>query len=196
MKAHLTERGVKGLQPQPKNIIVYDAEVAGFGVRITSGGARAFILTYRIEARERRLTIGSWPDWSVAPAREEAKRLKREIDSGIDPLAKRAAARAAPLVRDLIARYLAEHAIKLAPRSAADQTSILRSFVEPPWGARRVDDITAEDVDRLLAEVARGRPRSHHAKGRAKAKRTNRKQGGIKPTAIRANRVGEIVRKM
>jgi hypothetical protein len=46
-------------------------------VRITSGGTRAFILTYRIEARERRLTIGAWPDWSVTAAREEAKRLKR-----------------------------------------------------------------------------------------------------------------------
>lgn len=52
MKAHLTERSVKGLQPKQKNIIVYDEEVVGFGVRITSGGTRAFILTYRIEARE------------------------------------------------------------------------------------------------------------------------------------------------
>jgi hypothetical protein len=80
MKAHLTERSVKGLQPKQKNIIVYDEEVVGFGVRITSAGTRAFILTYRIEARERRLTIGAWPDWSVTAAREEAKRLKREID--------------------------------------------------------------------------------------------------------------------
>jgi Arm DNA-binding domain len=69
MKAHLTERSVKGFQPQPKNIIVYDEEVVGFGIRITSGGTRAFILTYRIDARERRITIGAWPDWSVkAPA--------------------------------------------------------------------------------------------------------------------------------
>lgn len=65
MKAHVTERSVKRLQPQPKNTIIYGEEIAGFGVRITSGGTRAFILTYRIEGRERRLTIGSWPDWSV-----------------------------------------------------------------------------------------------------------------------------------
>ena len=42
IKAHLTERGVKGLQPKQKNIIVYDEEVVGFGVRITSGGSPAF----------------------------------------------------------------------------------------------------------------------------------------------------------
>ena len=49
-----------------------DEEVVGCGVRITSGGTPAFILTYRIEAGERRLTIGAWPDWSVTAAREEA----------------------------------------------------------------------------------------------------------------------------
>ena len=76
MKAHRTERSVKGLLPNQKNIIVYDEEVVGFGVRITSGGSRAFVLTYRIEARERRLTLGAWPDWSVTTARQEAKRIK------------------------------------------------------------------------------------------------------------------------
>ena len=45
MKAHLTERYVKGLQPKAKNIIVYDEEVVGFGVRITSGGTQKIIMT-------------------------------------------------------------------------------------------------------------------------------------------------------
>jgi hypothetical protein len=84
---------------------------------ITSGGTRAFILTYRIEARERRLTIGAWPDWSVTAAREEAKRLKREIDQGRDPMAERDEARESPNVRQLIDRYLEEHAAKLAKRN-------------------------------------------------------------------------------
>jgi integrase len=196
MKAHLTERAIKALEPGPKNIIVYDQAVTGFGVRVTSAGARSFVLTYRIDGRERRLTIGAWPDWSVTAAREEAKRLKREIDQGRDPLGERAETRSAPLVRDLIQRYLAEHASKLSARNASDQASMLRSFVEPVWGSRKVEDIAHEDVDRLLAEVAKGRPRSHHAKGRSKAKRARKKQCGPKPTAIRANRVGEVVRKM
>ncbi|MBU6320113.1 MAG: integrase arm-type DNA-binding domain-containing protein [Alphaproteobacteria bacterium] len=57
-------------------MIVYDEEVVGFGVRLTSGGSRAFNLTYRIEARERRLTIGAWPDCSVTAAQQETKRIK------------------------------------------------------------------------------------------------------------------------
>lgn len=72
--------------------------------------ARLF-LSYRVAGRDRRLTIGSWPDWSVTAAREEAKRLKREIDAGRDPLSKRIELRNAPSMCDLIDRYLKEHAV-------------------------------------------------------------------------------------
>jgi integrase len=180
MKAHLTERYVKGLQPKQKNIIVYDEEVVGFGVRITSGGTRAFILTYRVAGRERRLTIGAWPDWTVTAAREEAKRLKREIDQGRDPMAERDEARESPNVRQLIDRYLEEHASKLARRTRNDQASFFRKFVEPAWGPRKAAEIQPEDVDKLLRWLTNGTP----------GKR------GRKPTPVRANRIGEVLRKM
>ena len=180
MKTHLTERGVKGLEPGLKNFIVYDKEVVGFGVRITSGGTRAFILTYRIDARERRLTIGAWPDWSVTAAREEAKRLKREIDQGRDPLTERDEAREAPNIRQLIDRYLEEHAARLAKHNRDDQKSMLRKMVEPVWGPRKAAEIQPEDVDKLLRQIAKGTP------GRK----------GRKPTPVRANRLGEVLRKM
>src|SRR5215211_3769715 len=97
MKEHLTERFVKAAEPDPaRNIIVRDDEVIGFGIRVTTAGAKSFVLSYAIAGRERRITIGSCPDWSVAAAREEAKRLKREIDAGRDPLGKRIELRHAP----------------------------------------------------------------------------------------------------
>jgi hypothetical protein len=61
--------------------------VIGFGLRITQAGARAFVLDYLFEARKRRLTIGSWPDWSVAAAREQAKRYKRVLSRIECPIA-------------------------------------------------------------------------------------------------------------
>jgi hypothetical protein len=70
------------------------------------GGLGAFILTYRIEARKRRLTIGARPDWPVTAAGQEARRLKREIDQGRDPMAERDEARISPNVRQLIDRSL------------------------------------------------------------------------------------------
>lgn len=101
MKAHLTERFVKAAEPEPaRNIIVRDDEVIGFGVRVTTAGAKSFVLSYTIAGRERRITIGSWPDWSVSAAREKACEFKRRIDNGYDPLAEREEVRAAPTIRD------------------------------------------------------------------------------------------------
>ena len=87
--------------PATGNRITYDRgneAVRGFGVRVTASGARSFVLNYVIGGRERRLTIGAYPQWSAAAAREEAKRLKREVDIGRDPLGERVAYREAPTV--------------------------------------------------------------------------------------------------
>lgn len=194
MKQHLTERAVKAMVPAIKrDVLVYDDEVTGFGVFILRSGRRGFFLRYRIAGRERRFTIGAWPTWSVTAAREEAKRLKREVDAGNDPLGRRIEQRHAPTISDLIDPYLKEHAVNLAPRSFSDQTSLLRKLVEPEWGARKVADITPEDVDRLLAKIAKGRPRPRKERPKYKRRHAMAKP---RPTPIRANRVGEILRKM
>ena len=51
---------------------LWDTEVTGFGCIVTKWGSKAFLVRYRIDNRERRLTIGSYPDWPVTTAREQA----------------------------------------------------------------------------------------------------------------------------
>src|ERR1700756_4555583 len=84
----LTDQLIRKLTaPATGNRITYDRgndAVRGFGVRVTAGGSRSFIVNYVIGGRERRLTIGAYPEWSAAAAREEAKRLKREVGVGRD----------------------------------------------------------------------------------------------------------------
>jgi hypothetical protein len=68
---------------------------------VTAAGFRPFILNYRTRTgRERRITIGQFPDWKTA-ARDEAKALKQRIDRGGDPLADIEADRDAKTVADL-----------------------------------------------------------------------------------------------
>jgi len=138
------------------------------------------------------MTIGRWPEWSVTAARERAKELRRMIDEGLDPLATREDLREAPRVKDMIDRYIREHLPKLAPVNASDQTSMLRKIVEPALGNRLVTDITKSDVAQFLDVVAEGRPRPCKQKPNNRA----RKLQGHKPTPVRANRVGEVLRKM
>jgi hypothetical protein len=56
----LTDAIVKALPvPTSGEKITYDESVKGFGIRVTAGGARSFVLNYRTRlGRERRYTIG------------------------------------------------------------------------------------------------------------------------------------------
>lgn len=51
----------------------------------------------------------------------EAKRFKREINQGRDPMTERDEARESPNVRQLIDLYLEEHASKLAKQNRNNQ---------------------------------------------------------------------------
>jgi integrase len=193
MGTHLTERVVKAAEIGTRKYVVFDQDCAGFGLCVYESGRKGFVLIYRSSGRQRRLTIGTWPAWSVVTAREEAKRLKREIDKGEDPLDTRQSTRTAPLMKDLIERFIEEHLPKLEVTNASDQKSMLTKLVLPDWRNRLVTDITPTDVDRLLTKIAEGRARP------AKPKTKNKRRSPLvpaRPTPIRANRVGEVLRKM
>ena len=191
-RLRLNEKTVREAANIGRTYQIFDADVRGFSITIYPSGNRAFSLDYRIGGRQRRMTIGRWPEWNTVAARERAKELRRDIDEGIDPLAQREAAREAPRVKDMIKRYLEEHTPHLAPRNAADQHTIMHKLVAPDWGNRLVSEITKADVEKLLNKVAAGRARPSKAKPNNRA----RKLQGPKPTPVRANRVGEVLRKM
>jgi integrase len=151
MAERLTDKLVREQAPPAiGNRIVYDAEVKGFGVRITAAGTRSFILNYRVNGRERRHTIGQFPTWSARIAREEASSLKRDIDRGRDPVGEREEARSAPIVSDLAARYVAEHAeAKKKPRSVEEDQRNIRLHVLPTLGTLKVAAVTRDDIARL-----------------------------------------------
>ena len=189
----LNEKTLREAEPKPGvSYQIFDTEVIGFAARVQASGARTFTIDYRHAGRQRRMTIGRWPEWSVTAARERAKELRRAIDEGQDPLAARDDWRGAPHVTDMIDRYIAEHLPKLAKTNAGDQVSMLKKMVEPAWGNRLVTEITKSDVAKFLDFVAEGRPRPCKAKPNNRA----RKLQGHKPTPIRANRMGEVLRKM
>ena len=68
----LTDKMIKGLAGHATgNRIIYDDAVKGFGIRVTAAGAKAFVFTYWTAGRQRRYTIGSFPNWPLATARAE-----------------------------------------------------------------------------------------------------------------------------
>jgi integrase len=139
---------------------------------VTKGGAKSFVLNYRSNGIERRITIGSFPDWKVPAARKEATRLKRLVDVGFDPMAERHEERAAPTMNDLCDRYLTDHAPRKREKSRIEDAALISRWIKPELGNRKVADIRHADVDALHRKIT-----SHG-------------------TPIRANRVMSLISKM
>ena len=53
----LTERIVRDAKPEQKTRILWDEKVTGLGLRITARGVKSFVLNYRVNGRERRITL-------------------------------------------------------------------------------------------------------------------------------------------
>jgi integrase len=157
MDTRLTDAAVKRLPtPERGNRIAYDPAMPGFGCRVTAGGHRAFILTYYNRAgRQRRYTIGSFPDWSVVGARDEARKLKRQIDQGGDPLAEIETERGAATVADLIARFLEEHVSRKRPHTQYDYRNVIERHIRPALGRMKVAEVAWSDVDALHRKVTK-----------------------------------------
>lgn len=156
MAEKITNDLVKELTiPAKGNRITYDTEIAGFGVRVTANAAKGFILNYRANGRERRITIGNYPAWSVAAARKEASRLRQEVDRGNDPMGERHADRAAPTVNDLCDRYEDEWLSRKRPATARDAKAAMRRFVRPKLGKMKVAEVEYADIDKLHRSMKR-----------------------------------------
>ena len=108
-RTKLTKTKVSAAQPvKGKTVMIWDAETRGFGLRISPGGTKAFILQRRIRKTERRITIGRAEDISLDKARKEAARLIGQFVDGYDPVAEkqREAVRALTL-KDAFENYIA-----------------------------------------------------------------------------------------
>jgi integrase len=158
----LSDRIVKQLAaPARGNKIAYDSWVKGFGCRVTAAGARSFILNYRRKAdgRERRFTIGQFPAWSTAAAREEAKRLKREVDGGGDPVGAQEESRGAATVADLAERFLREYLPRKQPLTQRGYRQQIAVDILPAIGRMKVAGVSYTDIDALHRAITeRGSP--------------------------------------
>jgi len=129
----------------------------GFGVRVTAGGAKAFVLNYRIRGREYRYTIGAWPDWSALKAVREARHLRQRVDRGENPLADRTPSPTTPtvasLIDDFVARHVHHKSQPLRKRTAAEYTSAFNRLVKPRIGKLGIYEVRRSDIIKMLDEI-------------------------------------------
>jgi integrase len=153
----------KAEKPEKGNRLVFDDHKdapRGFGLRITSAGGKAFILRYRPKAsgRDRLMTIGQWPTWSLSAARAKAGEFKREIDGGKDILEDRRLERQRPLLEGVVEEYC-ETVTDSLVSGPQIKSALTRYLVAGIGASTKFSDIRRSDVRGVVEDLAKKHPR-------------------------------------
>lgn len=85
----LTKKLIESLTlPDEGQVFVWDANLKGFGVRLTPGRISYFVQS-RVNGRTRRVTIGKHGVFTLEEARDKAREELRDMGKGIDPVEKK-----------------------------------------------------------------------------------------------------------
>jgi integrase len=167
----LTNTTIRSIKPSRKTVKLFDER--GLYLEVSPSGGRWWRLKYRYEGKEKRLSLGVFPDVSLKDARDRRDAARRLLGDGVDPSENRKAQKSAQAERaansfEVVAR---EWFAKYSPNWAASHSGrVVRLFERDifPWiGGRAIAEITAPD---LLAVVRRIEARgaletAHRARG-------------------------------
>ena len=94
MKLTLKTVAKLNLPKNKRELIAFDDDIGGFGIRIRKSGSRSWIFQYDIGGRTRRMTLGNVSAMDPAKARQIAGELHAKVRLGQDPASDRAESRA------------------------------------------------------------------------------------------------------
>lgn len=141
----LTDLAIRALQPPKKGAQIFcDDLLPGFGVRVSEGGTKSFVLTHG--PRRQRETLGKVGILGLSEARSEAKRRLAEYTLGKERV------RSVPWSSGL-ETYLSEVEKKCKFLTHSNYAYVLRRHFK--YGDTPLDQISPYDITRSLDRIAR-----------------------------------------
>ncbi len=153
----LTDTAIRNAKRGAKAIKLFDER--GLYLEVSPTGGKWWRLKYRFDGKEKRLSLGVYPDVSLKDARERRDQARKLLANGIDPSANRKAQKSAradraansfeSVAREWFARYsptwAATHAGKIIQRLEKDLF---------PWlGSKPIVEITAPQLLTVLRRI-------------------------------------------
>ena len=159
----LNDRQIKAAKPSDtgKKAKLFDG--GGLYLEVTPAGGKVFRLKYRFAGKEKTLTIGKYPAFSLVEARQAAENARRLLVSGQDPSEakqqeKRERQAAALNTFESIARrWHFDNLIRWKENHAARVLRYFETDVFPVIGAMSIQEIRVSDIKAVIDGVmARG----------------------------------------
>ncbi|MFZ4808096.1 MAG: tyrosine-type recombinase/integrase [Hyphomicrobiaceae bacterium] len=160
--ATFTIRWVEALKPtKAGDEYWWDDRMPGFGLRLGASGSRTFVAQarHRGAGTQRRVTLGRYGVVTLDQARDKARKHLAAAAEGRDIVGEVLAAKKVEDARltlsALADKWLALHVRpKRAERTAYDYEKVLRLYLRPAMGEKRVDEISRAEVLELHNDMS------------------------------------------
>lgn len=163
----LTDVTIRKAKPANKAQRLFDG--GGMYLEVSPAGGKWWRLKYRFGGKEKRLSLGTYPDTGLADAREKRDAARKLLAAGVDPGEQRKAVKAAGEERaansfEVISReWHAKQSATWVELHASRIMLRLENDVFPWLGSRPIADITAKEVLATLNRIVdRGAVESAH----------------------------------
>jgi len=153
----LTNAAVKAAKPKDKPTRLFDEK--GLYLEVSPAGGKWWRFKYRFDGKEKRLSMGVYPDVSLKGARERRDEARRLLADGVDPSEYRKALRTARVDRaansfEVVAREW--FAARVATWSAGHADRIIRRLERDifPWiGGKPVSEIGPPELLSVVRKI-------------------------------------------
>lgn len=183
----LTDKTIRNIKPTNKTQRHFDG--GGLYLEISPAGGKWWRWKYRFGGKEKRLSLGTYPDTGLADARERRDAARKLLAAGVDfgehrKAAKAAGATAAANSFEVVAReWFAKQKTKWADTHASKVIRRLECDIFPWMGKRPIAEITATELLKHLERIEqRGAVETAH--------RTLQTCGQVFRYAVRTERAG------
>lgn len=135
------------------------SDSGGLYLEVAPAGGKWWRLKYRIGGKEKRLSLGTYPEVSLAEARTRRDEARKLVAAGADPSARRKADKAeaehaaAHTFATVGAELLAMREAKLAPGTAVRERRIFDKYLCPYIGPKPVAEVTAPELLAALRKL-------------------------------------------
>ena len=147
----LTDAFVKSLKPKQNRYDIFDANLAGFGIRVSPQGTKSWIVLSRNMQRKTRATLGRYPQMSLGTARQRALFTLNEMAEG-----EYKRSNSFELFSDAIAEWYSKDQSPNKSFSQVEKTMSLH--VEPYLRNFKITEIEKRDILKIVDRVGRTAP--------------------------------------
>lgn len=153
----LTDSALRNAKPTDKTQRLFDGE--GLYLEVSPSGGKWWRLKYRMAGKEKRLSLGTYPDVSLRDARERKIEARALLAAGVDPSEARKESKAAARLAQLntfeavAGAWLAKCAHDWDASTLHKSRASLETYAYPFIGGLPVNNVKPSDVRELVKRI-------------------------------------------